>query len=58
MPRKYHFTVFYVYVTMIKNSKSIIKYLKSKPIITFGTSESSDFRAQNVKTLEELYFFI
>ena len=35
-----------------KNSKSIIKYLKSKPIITFGISESSDFRAQNVKTLE------
>ena len=35
-----------------KNSKSIIKYIKSKPIITFGTSESSDFRAQNVKTLE------
>ena len=35
-----------------KNSKSIIKYLKSKPVITFGTSESSDFKAQNIKILE------
>ena len=35
-----------------KNSKSIIKHIKSKPIITFGTTESSDFRAQNIKILE------
>lgn len=35
-----------------KNSKSIIKYIRSKPIITFGTSESSDFKAQNIQTLE------
>ena len=35
-----------------KNSKSIIKHINSKPIITFGTSESSDFKAQKIKTLE------
>ena len=35
-----------------KNSKSIIKYIKSKPIITFGTSESSNFIAKNIKTLK------
>ena len=35
-----------------KNSKSIIKHIKSKPIFTFGISESSDFKAQNIKTLE------
>ena len=35
-----------------KNSKSIIKHIKSKPIITFGTSESSNFKAQNIKTIE------
>ena len=35
-----------------KNSKSIIKRINSKQIITFGTSESSDFKAQNMKTLE------
>jgi UDP-N-acetylmuramate--alanine ligase len=35
-----------------KNTKSIIKYIKSKPIITFGTSESSNFIAKNIKTLK------
>ena len=49
--------VFYVYVMMIK-IVSIIKYIRSKSIITFGTSESSDFKTQNIKTLENLFLHL
>ncbi len=32
-----------------KNTRSIIKYIQSKPLITFGIKEVSNFRAKNIR---------